>query len=410
MKRTLKYTVGHTLLATLAVGGALAQDIRFDGYPDYDSQLEAILPEFQEQTGIEVDMLMNQHGGHHERIATTLATGSGLGDVVLIDVGFVGAYVDGGGFRDLSERFAPHADNFPQYAINQGQGADGNQYGVPVDLGPGVLYFRRDYMEDLGYDLEAVTSDWESYIEYGRQLRDEHDTLLIGDAADIAQAYIKFNVEPGNGLFFDANGDPMVTSERFVRAFELAKTVRDEGLDGNITAWSEDWTAGFREGTFATQMSGAWLLGHLQNWMAPETAGDWGVAHLPDNTYGTWGGSFLAIPEQSENPEQAWELIEYMISEEQQLAGFQNIAAFPAHTDTYDHPMFEEEIDFLRGQQARLMWAEITENIAPVEPHRGDQIAESLVIQTALDSVLNDGVAIETALQTAQNQIRRRVR
>lgn len=389
---------------------AFAADIRFDGFPDYDSQLNSILPAFEAQTGISVEQLMNQHGGHHERIATTLATGSGLGDVVLIDVGFVGSYVGGGGFVDLSDRFAPFAANYPEYAIAQGQGPDGNQYAVPVDLGPGVMYFRRDYMEDLGYDLDTVMNDWDTYLQYGRDLKAHHDVLLIGNAADIAQAYIYFNVEPGNGLFFDSNGVPLITTERFVRAFELAKTARDDGLDGNISAWTEDWFQGFQEGNFATQMSGAWLLGHLQNWMAPDTAGNWGVSELPSGMYGTWGGSFLAIPKQSGNADEAWELIEYMISEDQQLAGFENIAAFPAHIATYDNAVFDEEIDFLRGQKARLMWADIAENITPVQPHRGDQIADSLVIGTALESVLNDGVSIEQALSTAENQLRRRVR
>lgn len=271
---------------TLA-SSSLVADIRFDGFPDYDSQLNAVLPAFEAQTGISVEMLMNQHGGHHDRIATTLATGSGLGDVVLIDVGFVGSYVGGGGFMDLTDRFAAHAGNYPEYAVAQGQGPDGRQYAVPVDLGPGVMYFRRDYMEDLDYDLETVMTDWDSYIQYGRDLKEHHDVLLIGDAGDIAAAYINFNVEPGNGLFFDSNGEPIVTNERFVRAFELAKTVRDEGLDGSITAWSEDWYQGFQEGNFATQMSGAWLLGHLQNWMAPETSGNWGVSELPTGIYGT---------------------------------------------------------------------------------------------------------------------------
>ncbi|MEX1057626.1 MAG: extracellular solute-binding protein [Natronospirillum sp.] len=404
-KLPIALAVASVTMAT----GAMA-DIRFDGFPDYDSQLNAISPAFEDQTGIAVEMLMNEHGGHHDRIATTLATGSGLGDVVLIDVGFVGSYVGGGGFIDLTDRFAPHAANYPGYAVAQGQGPDGKQYAVPVDLGPGVMYFRRDYMEDMGYDLDTVMSDWDTYLQYGRDLKAHHGVLLIGNAADIAQAYINFNVEPGNGLYFDVNGDPLVTNDRFVRAFELAKTVRDENLDGNISAWSEDWYQGFQEGNFATQMSGAWLLGHLQNWMAPDTAGNWGVSELPSGMYGTWGGSFLSIPTQSSNVDEAWALIEYMISEDTQLAGFNNIAAFPAHTGTYDDAIFDQPVDFLRGQKARAMWADIAENITPVQPHKGDQIAESLVIQTALESVLNDGAGIEQALRDAENQIRRRVR
>lgn len=406
----LKHTAGLALASFGLSVGALAADIRIDGFPDYDSQLNQILPAFQAATGHRVSQLMNNHGDHHNKIATNLATGQGAGDVVLIDVGYVGSFVDQGGFVDLTDRFAPLAANFAEYAVAQGRGGDGRQYAVPVDLGPGVMYFRRDYMEDMGYNLEDVMASWDSYIAYGKELKEKHGVLLIGNASAIAAAYINFNVEPGNGLYFDANGNSMVTSPRFVRAFELAKQVRDAGLDGNISEWTEDWYEGFKNGTFATQMSGAWLLGHLQNWMAPDTAGLWGVSHLPGGIYGSWGGSFLGIPRQSRNPDAAWALIEHMITAENQLAGFKNIAAFPAHTGTYDDPSFNEPIDFLRGQQARLMFAEIAENVNAVAPHRGDLIAQSLVIQTALEQVLNDGVPVMTALRNADAQIRRRVR
>lgn len=402
---TLKRNLGIALALGGLAGTTLAADLRFDGYPDYDSQLEAILGGFPDHN---VELLMNEHGGHHDKLKTNLATGSGAGDVVLVDRGFVGSFINSGGFVDLTERFAPYKNNFAEYAVAQGQGADGRQYAVPVDLGPGVMYYRRDYMEDMGYDVDNVINDWDSYLEYGRELK-KKDILLIGDATAVATAYWNFNVEPGNGLFFGADGEPLVTGPRFQRAFELAKAVRDEGMDGEISEWTEEWYAGFREGRFATQLSGAWLLGHLQNWMAPETSGNWGVSNLPDGIYGTWGGSFLAIPKQSEQQAAAWDLIEYMISEDIQRAGFENIAAFPAHTGTYDDPMFDEPIEFLRGQQARLLFADIAQNIEPVQPHAGDQIAESLMT-TALEQVLNDGVDIDTALANAERQIRRRVR
>ncbi|EAR07685.1 extracellular solute-binding protein [Reinekea blandensis] len=402
MKTQLK--AGVAALSLMAAT-TFAADIRIDGFPDYDTQIEAIKGGLTEHN---VTMLKNNHGDHHTKLKTNLATGSGAGDVVLIDVGFVGSFVNAGGFVDLSSQFGPMADNYADYAVAAGKGNDGKQYAVPVDLGPGVIYFRRDYMEDMGYDLNEVMTDWDTYIDYGRELK-EKDILLIGNASAVANAYYRFNVGEGEGLYFDADGESLVTSERFVRAFELAKTIREEGLDGNISEWTEDWYAGFREGKFATQMSGAWLLGHLKNWIAPDNSGLWGVSHLPSGIYGTWGGSYLAIPKQASNPEAAWDLIEYMISEDIQMAGFENIAAFPAHTGTYDDPAFEEPIEYLRGQKARLMFAEIAENIIPVTPMKGDLVAEDLV-NVALDKVLNDGVSIEKALADAERQIKRRVR
>jgi multiple sugar transport system substrate-binding protein len=64
----------------------------------------------------------------------------------------------------------------------------------------------------------------------------------------------------------------------------------------------------------ATQLSGAWLLGHLQNWMAPDTKGKWGASNLPNGIFGSWGGSFLAIPKQAKNKKDAWEFIKYLTS------------------------------------------------------------------------------------------------
>lgn len=400
----IQFQAGVVALSLVAAS-TFAADLRIDGFPDYDTQIERIAPGLTQHN---VTMLKNNHGDHHNKLKTNLATGSGAGDVVLIDVGFVGSFVSAGGFVDLTDWYAPIAGNYASYAVEGGKGSDGRQYAVPVDLGPGVMYFRRDYMEDMGFDLDEVMSSWDSYLDYGRALK-ERGVLLIGSAGAIANAYYRFNVGEGEGLYFDAEGNSLVTGERFVRAFELAKAVRDEGMDGNISEWTEDWYAGFRDGKFATQMSGAWLLGHLNNWIAPDTAGLWGASMLPGGIYGSWGGSYLAIPKQAKNPEASWDLIEYMISEENQLAGFVNIAAFPAHTSTYDDPAFDEEIAFLRGQKARLMFADISENITPIKPMNGDLIAEDL-INTALDQVLNDGVSIQKALSDAERQIRRRVR
>jgi multiple sugar transport system substrate-binding protein len=402
MKTQLKAGVAAL---SLVAATTFAADVRLDGFPDYDTQINAIAPGLTQHN---VEFLKNNHGDHHTKLKTNLATGSGAGDAVLIDVGFVGSFVNAGGFVDLTDKYKALAGDYASYAVAAGKGNDGKQYAVPVDLGPGVMYFRRDYMEDMGFDLDEVMTDWDTYVEYGAALK-EKGIMLIGNASAVANAYYRFNVAAGEGLYFDANGDSLVTSERFVRAFELAKAIRDGGMDGNISEWTEDWYAGFREGKFATQLSGAWLLGHLKNWIATDTSGLWGVSNLPAGTYGTWGGSYLAIPKQAENPEAAWDLIEYMISEENQLAGFKNIAAFPAHTGTYDDPSFAEPIEFLRGQKARLLFADIANNITPVTPMKGDLIAEDLV-NVALDKVLTDGVSIEKALADAEKQIKRRVR
>ncbi|MCK6264044.1 extracellular solute-binding protein [Vibrio sp. ZSDE26] len=399
-------------LGLAATANAADNQIRFDGFPDFDSSLKVLLPDFEKKTGVKVDYLMNNHGDHHTKLTTNLATGSGAGDVIVVDVEKIGPFVASGGLVNLSEKYG--ADKFEKsfapYAWAQGKGADGGMYGIPVDLGPGVMYYRTDVFEKAGIDVEEAIKDWDSYIAAGVTLK-EKNVQLIASAADVAQAIIYTTVPEGEGLYFDKDGNPVVTSERFVHAFEVAKKIREKELDGRILAWSNEWYEGFRNGTFATQLSGAWLLGHLNNWIAPDTAGNWGVENLPDGIYGSWGGSFLSIPTQAANQDDAWKLIEYMTTDrEVQLKSFETIAAFPANVTTYDDAMFNEGVEFLGGQKARQVFAEVAKNIKPVQPAKGDHVARSIILENALMEVLDEGKDIKVALSEAERLIKRRTR
>ncbi|MCG9576463.1 extracellular solute-binding protein [Vibrio tubiashii] len=401
-----------TALGLATTVNAADSNIRFDGFPDFDSSLKVLLPDFEKETGIKVDYLMNNHGDHHTKLTTNLATGSGAGDVIVVDVEKIGPFVASGGLVNLSENYGADkfAESFAPYAWAQGKGADGDVYGMPVDLGPGVMYYRSDVFAKAGIDVNQAIKDWDSYIKAGEELK-KKNVYLIASAADVAQAIIFTTVPEGEGLYFDADGNPVVTSERFVHAFEVAKEIREKGLDARILAWSNEWYEGFRNGTFATQLSGAWLLGHLNNWIAPETAGNWGVSHLPDGIYGSWGGSFLSIPTQSKHQDEAWKLIEYMTTRRDiQLKHFETIAAFPANTQTYDDALFQEEVEFLGGQKARLLFADVAKNIKPVAPAKGDHVARSIILENALMEVLDEGKDIKTALKEAERMIKRRTR
>ncbi|MCG6296612.1 ABC transporter substrate-binding protein [Vibrio vulnificus] len=404
---TLACSVALGLAATV---NAAEQKIRFDGFPDFDSSLKVLLPEFEQETGIKVDYLMNNTAittpvDHQPRHRLRRR------DVIVVDVEKIGPFVASGGLVNLSQQYGAdkYQERFAPYAwARQRGGWKHVRYSCRPWPWGDVL--RSDIFAKAGIDVKEAIKDWDSYIAAGEKLK-QQNVQLIASAADVAQAIIFTTVPKGEGLYFDKEGNPVVTSERFVHAFEVAKTIRDKGLDGRILAWSNEWYEGFRNGTFATQLSGAWLLGHLNNWIAPETAGKWGVSHLPDGIYGSWGGSFLSIPTQSKHQDEAWKLIEYMTTRRDiQLQHFATIAAFPANTTTYDDPMFQEEIAFLGGQQARLLFADVAKNIKPVAPAKGDHVARSIILENALMEVLDEGKDIKTALKEAERLIKRRTR
>ena len=164
MKQLFSTGLMASILTTaIAAVPAVAGDIRVDGFPPFDTHFDKQIPIFNESNpDIAITYQMNDHGDHHKLLTTNLATQSGAGDVVIVDVSFIGAFINAGGFVNLSE--APYSaeqfkDGFVSYAWNQGQGSDGNQYGMPIDIGPGVMYYRRDVLESVGGDIDGIIND-----------------------------------------------------------------------------------------------------------------------------------------------------------------------------------------------------------------------------------------------------------
>lgn len=389
-------------------------------FPDLDSHLNNILPMFEAQhPDIDVEVRVLQHGDHHNTLVTTLATGSGAPDVVAVDVGFIARFVAEGGLVDLNQ--APYSasayrDIFAEYAWLQASTTDGRQVAMPTDLGPGVMYYRRDNLAAVDANIDDVITDWETFLALGRTVtRDtdgdgQTDVYLLADAGDVARIIFRSNLAAGEGVFFDNEGNVLVNSERFHEGFRIAREIREAGMDAQVGAWTNEWYEAFKRGTVTVQLSGAWLLGHFQNWMAPETAGLWGASNLPNGIYGSWGGSFYGIPEQSENKDAAWELVQFLTTNPDiQLEAFQSIGAFPAVTSTYSDDSFSEPLTFLDDQPARLLFAEVAQNIAGVATNPNDQVAQEIV-DSALSQVLDEGRSIEAALAEAEQLIARRTR
>ncbi|RZL28368.1 MAG: extracellular solute-binding protein, partial [Rubrivivax sp.] len=305
--------------------------------------------------------------------------------------------------RRFQSRFVP-------YAFDQASTPAGAVLAVPTDIGPGTLLYRHDLLARAGLKEADLTRTWEGYVAAGVTIKSATGAYLLAHARDMKDILIRTGLQPGEGLYYDKDARPLVTSPRFVRAFELALAVRRQKLDAKATAWSSDWSEGFKRGGIATQMSGAWLAGHLNTWLAPGTRGKWRAAQLPEGAFAAYGGSFFAIARASDPARKAmaWELIQFLtMNRAQQLAAFKSQDAFPALLDAHQDPFFDQPLPFLGGQTARRDWREATLHTRAVPVHKQDNFARE-VIDTELDKVLDRGKDIPTALADAQRLLQQR--
>ncbi len=408
---------GAVLSPAFAVGATAAPRLlTVAAFPAVDKIVEAAIPTWkQRHPDIEVKVVSRQFADHHTAMTTALSTRFYLPDVMALEVGYLGRFAQGGGLEDLSQ--SPYemgrlADRFVPYAVRQATSRQGAIVAVPTDIGPGTLLVRSDVMTKAGVSDADLTRSWDSYVAAGIRVKQTTGAYLLAHARDMKDITIRTGVPPGEGLYFGSDSQVLVNSPRFMRAFELARQVRSNKLDARVSAWSNEWSEGFKRGTLATQLTGAWLAGHLSNWLAPATKGLWRALQLPEASYAAYGGTFLAIPRGAAPASKAlaWELIQLLtLNRDMQLGAFKSQDAFPALVSTYNDPFFEQPLPFLGGQPARVMWREATRHIQAVTVHKQDAFAGE-VIDTELDKVLDHGKPVATALSDAARLLEKRAR
>jgi multiple sugar transport system substrate-binding protein len=407
-------SVALGLLAGLLAEVHAQQSLTVAAFPAVDEIVKSAIPAWKRlHPNVDIKVVSRQFSDHHTAMTTALSTSFYLPDVMALEVGYVGRFAQGGGLDDLSrppydiKRFQ---SRWVPYAYQQATNRKGAVVAAPTDIGPGTLLYRADVLAKAGVGEAELTQSWESYVATGARIKAATGAYLMAHARDMKDIVIRTGIQPGEGLYFDNQSKVLVTSPRFVRAFELARKVRQQKLDAKVGAWSNEWSEGFKRGTIATQMTGAWLAGHLNNWLAPSTKGLWRAAQLPEGAFAAYGGTFFAIPRGApiEQKLMAWEFIQLMtLDREVQLSAFKSQDAFPALLEIYDDPFFEQPIEFLGGQKARMGWRTAAGRITAVDVHKQDAFADE-VINTELDKVLDRGKDITAALADAQRLLQQR--
>ena len=405
---------GLSLAALMLSAAHGQQTLVVAAFPAVDEIVKAAIPAWKRlHPTVEIQVVSRQFSDHHTAMTTALSTSFYLPDVMALEVGYVGRFAQGGGLDDLSRPpydIKSHQARWVPYAVQQATNRLGAIVAAPTDIGPGTLLYRSDVLAKAGVSEAELTRSWESYVATGARIKAATGAYLMAHARDMKDIVIRAGIQPGEGLYFDNHSRVLVTSPRFVRAFELARQVRQGKLDARVGAWSNEWSEGFKRGTIATQMTGAWLAGHLNNWLAPSTKGLWRAAQLPEGALAAYGGTFFAIPRGTPAAHKllAWQFIQLLtLDREMQLAAFKSQDAFPALLETYDDPFFDQPIEFLGGQQARVGWRAAARRIAAVSVHKQDAFADE-VINTELDKVLDRGKDIATALADAQRLLQQR--
>ncbi len=383
-------------------------------WPGLDVAAKAMVPMWQQRhPEVDIRILSREYGDHHTAVTTALSTSGLLPDVVALAADYVGRFTRGNGLQDLTHepyRIDRLRARLVPYAYDQATTRAGAVVAMPADIGPGTMLYRTDILARAGVAAEELTQSWRSYLQAGVRIKAATGAYLMSSAHQVKDIIIRSGLQPGQGLYFDRDSRVLVTSERFVAAFDLARQARLARLDARVVTWSNEWAEGLRRGALATELSGAWLVGSMSNWVAPQTSGLWRAAQLPAQAHVAYGGAFYAMPRLAAPSRKAlaWEFIQLLtLDRERQLLAFKSYDAFPALLESHDDPFFDQPVPFLGGQPARQLWRAAARRIGATSLHKQDGFADE-VVATELESVLNRGKDIRAALADAQRLLERR--
>lgn len=335
--------------------------LTFVAQPDvFAEPVRSLLPEFEEETGITVEMETLPYSSLRERqVSEFTADGSDL-DIMTMDIVWMGEYVENDWIEPLNDYYAEDEDeiNPDDFLPGSMEGLalwDGDYYGMPLGAYYYLYFYRTDVLEENGLE-PAVTL--EEFIDIAEATNDPPDMHGFSSGyqrgAPLVHDSVSYLTGLGGSILedFPEDNTPTMNSEIAQTTYEFYIDMLDYAPDGAETF---DFTARrevFQQGRVAQlgnwSSSGGAFVDTDQS--QPVVAENLGVDYMPrmsrdDDPYVPFGGWSLVINANSENKDAAWEFFKWFSSPEIQEI-YTERGGTPFRFSTLEDPELQEGRDW----------------------------------------------------------------
>lgn len=423
MAVTLSYTAayadGHTADVYAPYEGTTLV-VNFPAHPHYNAVLE-VLPEFTEQTGIEVEVDQLQYLKMRERQTLELTKDEGDYDLIAYVVFSKADYVFADQLENLAKYFMnpkladPNydaGDLIDGYVANIGvaggekgylPGPTGSLFGIPFGSETSVLAYRKDIFEKHGID---APTNYDELLEVACQIPELEPGMggMASRAASGHQASHAFllHLAPLGGRVFDSEWNPIINSPEGVAAANALKTIVDCGPEGGTTFGPAEAAAAFQQGQAAMFMDSIAFAAGFEDPSRSTVVGNVGYALHPEGVRrGSQTGGFgIGIPSNAQNKEAAFLLMQWLTSKEQDLA-IAMAGGNPSRFSTYENAELNEKFPYSATFGEALKYAD--PDWRPIIPTWGTINAD---IGTTMSQVLTEGLDPQEALDGVAERAR----
>jgi multiple sugar transport system substrate-binding protein len=279
----------------------------------------------------------------HDAYVTYLSAGESNIDLYSLDVIWTAEFARAGWVRRLPDSLIDTAEFLggPIESVTY----EGDLYAVPWFTDAGVLYYRRDLLEEAG--LEAPRT-WDDFLAACRSIalpRGMDGFVWQGARYEgLVCDFLEFfwglggRIEPA-----DLASRPGEVEDAIVDAIEMMRGFLDEGISppSVLTYKEEDSRRVFTEGhaLFHRNWPYAWSMAEGAESKVKGRVGIAPLAHGPGETsYSTIGGWNVAVSAFTEHPDEAFEFLAFITGERSLKLRAIEGAYLPTRRSTYEDP------------------------------------------------------------------------
>jgi multiple sugar transport system substrate-binding protein len=288
--------------------------------------LKKLLPEFEQLTGIKVNLEILPYPTLQEKQAVAVTQGTGAYDVVHVDCVWIGQYAGQGlviPVEDFVKRTDPQVlaldDFIPSVLSEQGMW-EGKLYGLPFIQAVFGLHYRTDIFEEFGL---TPPNTWEELRDTAAMLTEKLKDRGMTGLTFMGRRGVQLQCTYDNmlwsfgGEWYDENYNPTINSPEAVAALEYFKSLIPYAPSGVLTYDWDECANAFAQGKAAMNLqwqnsaplcqdpSRSVIVDKFNFTLIPgKEQPDGSIKRTP--TFGGWG---LMIPKDSKNKEAAWEFI-----------------------------------------------------------------------------------------------------
>lgn len=303
----------------------------------YFKNLEALLPAFNEMTGIDARLEMTPPGQIRQKAILDLSTGTGTWASHAADPMFYPLYVANNWVDPLDGYIGDGAltDNgwFDYEDILAGwrgvTSIDGRPYGIPYDGEATIQVYRKDVYDELGLKPAETLED---YVANAAAVHDPDNRLWGAALRGFKGAGQNMYIYPSimrayGGEWFNDDGKMVVNSDEAVAALEYYVSLLNTYSPSGVENWNwPDIADVFGQGTLGSYIDAHGSAAVIANPETSQVIGKVGFARWPKGPSGRrvtsiWNWSFPINAALSDKDKAAtWLFIQWACSKEAQVA------------------------------------------------------------------------------------------